>query len=108
MLLLARTFPFEGSELRDAIRATFTRRGPAIPRDAPVALTETFGSDHVKAQQWRAFLTRSELTEAVGELPAVVGALAAFLVPPMAAAERGEHFELTWRPGGPWAARTDS
>ncbi len=108
VLLLARTFLFEGRGLRDAIRATFTRRGTAIPRDTPVALTETFGRDQVKVQQWRAFLTRSELTEEGGELPAVVGELAAFLVPPMAAAERGEEFEFTWGPRGRWAARSSS
>lgn len=101
--VMARTFSFAGSVLRDAIAATFARRGTALPKAPPVALTGAFATDDAKRKQWAAFRMRSGLAEKVGELESVVVALAAFLIPPLAAAAAGKDYLLTWKAGGPWA-----
>jgi len=102
--VMARTFAFAGSVLKDAITATFARRGTALPAASPVALTGAFATDDAKRKQWAAFRKRSGLAEKVGELEPVVVELAAFLVPPLTAAAASEEFLLTWKAGGPWAA----
>ena len=101
---MARTFPFTGPVLREAITATFTRRGTAIPTASPIALTDAFANDETKQKQWQAFRKRSGVAQKAGDLNAVIAELAAFLGPPLAAAGSGQHFPLLWRPGGPWEA----
>jgi Nucleotidyl transferase AbiEii toxin, Type IV TA system len=53
LAIMARTFPFTGSVLRDVIVATFTRRGTALPSTSPVALTGAFPKDQTKGKQWQ-------------------------------------------------------
>lgn len=102
VLVMARTFPFDGGKLCDAVRATFARRKTALPPTTPVALSEAFAADNSKVAQWRAFVTRNRLQERVGELPEVTAALAGFLLPVLGAAEKGEDFQSAWPAGGPW------
>jgi hypothetical protein len=93
LAILARSFPFVGSVLRDAIAATFQRRGTVIPTELPIALTDSFAKDEVKLTQWKAFISRNGLEGKAGELGQVVGELAKFLGPPMIAVTKGGGFE---------------
>ena len=102
LAVLARSFPFSGRVLRDAIAATFHRRGTAIPTELPTALTAAFANDGAKLTQWKAFVSRNHLEGRVGELAQVVGELAEFLAPPMFAAAKEEGFDCRWEAGGPW------
>jgi hypothetical protein len=64
-------FGFEGSTLAAAVRATFERRGMAIPVRSPIALTMEFAADLNHVRQSTAF-TRSLGVEATpGLVPAV-------------------------------------
>lgn len=101
--LLARTFPFQGEQLRAAIAATFARRGTPQPTETPVALTEAFASDDRKGKQWKAFVKRSGLETRVGELSGVVAELSLFLLPPLLAASKREAFGSSWQAPGPWS-----
>ena len=61
---LGRTFAFDGQLLVRTLQATFMRRNTPPPLDgAPVALTDAFAEDAVKAWQWRQFLTNTALEE---------------------------------------------
>ena len=102
LLVLARTFPFEGPLVRDAVAATFARRKTPLPGQVPVALTEAFGQDESKRKQWAAFCNRGGLTGQAGELIDVVAELEVFLWPPLAAVSESAPFPQVWRPGGPW------
>ena len=102
LLVLSRTFTFDGALVRAAIAATFRRRGTAIPTESPVALTDTFATDNGKRKQWKAFVRRSGLEEKVGELDDVVAELVQFVLPPLLAAGGGESFDETWPTNGPW------
>jgi hypothetical protein len=97
VVVLSRTFEFDGMTLRDAIRARFTRRGTATPSTAPVALTEAFAADSVKQRQWKAFVTKSGLHDSHKGLAPVVTELATFLVPPMEAASNSAEFKREWK-----------
>jgi len=101
LLVIARTFPFEGELLRDAIARTFSRRGTALPSDAPVGLTAAFASDDGKRKQWRAFLNRSGLGMSP-DLEEVVKRLSEFLLPPVNSAARDEPFQRAWDPLAGW------
>jgi len=104
LVILARTFPFSGSVLRNAITATCTRRGTTIPPAPPIALTAEFAADDTKRKQWLAFRKRNGLEETIGDLEAVIAELAGFLTPLLAAVSHGEAFKATWKAGGPWDA----
>lgn len=102
LLVMARTFSFEGETLRRAIEATFARRGTVLPSEPPVALTAVFATDDSKAKQWKAFCKRSGLEKGAGELGVMVTELSAFLLPVLHSSQRGEPFSSTWDAGGPW------
>ena len=93
--LLSRSFDFGGSRLREAIEMTFKRRGTALPKAEPIALTPEFSSNSQKQTQWAGFIRRMKLRE-VPSLPEIVGGLRDFLMPPMEAALKGEPFDLGW------------
>jgi hypothetical protein len=96
---LSETQEFDGETLAAAIRATFERRGTAIPTEAPPALDEAFAGDAVKEAQWRAFLRRGRLDNVPANLTDVTERLAAFLLPPASSAARGEAFRRRWGRG---------
>lgn len=94
LAVIARTSELDGSTLVDAIRATFARRNTPLPASTPVALTAEFSSSPIKAQQWRAFLTKAALERA--DLEEIIGALGAFLGPAIGTYE--SKFESRWSP----------
>jgi predicted nucleotidyltransferase component of viral defense system len=100
---MANTWPFEMATLRDAIRASFERRGVGIPQDVPFALTEEFLGDPQKARQWNAFVSRlypgsdSPSLEEVGVL------LRAFLLPFILSVSATESTAHYWTPSLHWS-----
>ena len=79
VLALAREAAVEGESLADAIAATFTRRGTAIPETLPLGLGDEFTLDPTKQAQWGAFLKKNRLdapglAEAVAEIRTFVAA----------------------------------
>jgi hypothetical protein len=102
--VLARQYPFGGTELANAIRATFARRKTPVPVELPLALTTEFGSDAVKVTQWLAFLRKSQLDVGGAELTVVCRYLAIFLMPAAEAVTDGKTINSHWPPGGPWGA----
>jgi predicted nucleotidyltransferase component of viral defense system len=102
LLVMARTFSFDGEQLRRAVAATFARRGTALPGESPVALTSAFATDAAKAKQWKAFCKRGSLEDRAGELAPVVSELSRFLSPVLSAVASGEALSKRWKAGGPW------
>jgi Nucleotidyl transferase AbiEii toxin, Type IV TA system len=100
--VMARDFEFDGVLLSRAIKATFERRGTALPISVPLALSDEFSEDQAKKTQWSAFLRR--LGRDAGGIPLaeVTKVLSEFLMPPAAAATQAETFDKSWPPAGPW------
>lgn len=103
LLIISRTFTFEGDLLRMAFSNTFSRRGTTLPADIPMGLTEEFARDESKQKQWAGFLNRSGL-EGEKLLSGVVAKLVVFLVPPLTSAARGERFDASWDPLQGWGS----
>jgi len=101
--IISREFPFEGSTLTRAIRATFERRRTQIPKTIPPALSNEFFANQDKVIQWTAFLKRTRLAEQAVEFSQVINELRRFLIPPLQAAASGESFSQWWKEGGPWS-----
>jgi predicted nucleotidyltransferase component of viral defense system len=104
--LLSEQFSFDGETLKAAIIATFKRRQTALPREAPVGLSNEFVSDAGKRAQWHAFVLRSGLDSKELSLEKVVERVAAFVMPPSNAAAERSSFGRTWAKGGPWEAKS--
>jgi hypothetical protein len=102
LVVLSRIFEFNGAVLTRAIRATFDRRGTALPTSLPVGLTSAFAGDATKALQWKAFLARSAAAEQF-DLASAIETIASFAWPAMQHASQGEGWTSIWSPGGAWA-----
>jgi hypothetical protein len=103
LMILSQEFDFDGSNLSEAIKATFERRGTPIPAGVPTALTDEFSNDRIKQNQWTAFLIRNGLTDSAPDLSSVIRDLRAFLLAPLHAAAERQALQKSWKPGGPWA-----
>lgn len=77
LLALLREGAMDSAVLADAIRATFQRRGTALPDGLPFGLTDAFATDAQKQAQWTAFLRRNRLV--APELAAVVAEIRMFV-----------------------------
>jgi len=93
--LLSRSFDFDGPSLCEAIAMTFERRGTALPKAEPIALTLEFSGNAQKQAQWAGFIRRMKLS-GVPALPEIVDALAAFLQPALQALLGGETLPFKW------------
>lgn len=101
--LMSRQFNVDGPLLARAITSTFQNRKTVI-EPVPVALTAAFSESPAAGTQWRAFLRRTEITNAPEEFRDVVVAIAEFLLPVVAGASAGS-FDQEWVAPGPWRDR---
>jgi hypothetical protein len=99
---LSRQFVFVGRSLLAAIQATFERRGTAITREVPAALTRSFYADPMRDGHWRAYFARSRLPGEIVPFGLVGERVASFLLPVWNGLASGTEFVQTWPPGGPW------
>ena len=101
--VLAANFEFEAATLGAAIIATFERRGTQIDPE-PVCFSDRFAADLSKAAQWKAFVSRSLLSDMPEGFPEAVRQVRDFIRPIALQASRGDIRQLKWPPGGPWQA----
>jgi hypothetical protein len=76
--VLTRHSELDATILRQAVVATFTRRGTPLPASAPVGLSDEFVADAAKQTQWRAFIAKNKLSAPT--LAEVVAHLREFLL----------------------------
>lgn len=98
---MATHFSFDGSTLVRAVRATFERRGTALPVEPPIGTTQEFAMAHGKATQWASFLRKAAVTTTM-DLGRAIEIVADFLDAPRRAAVAGSAFHRRWQPPGPW------
>lgn len=99
---LSRLFDFDGRVLSLAIQTTFDHRQTPFLSVSPLALTPEFGQHPDKIKQWQGFLRRNRLDAGGVDLPDIITALAAFLMPPLLAAGKGQALAAHWPADGPW------
>jgi predicted nucleotidyltransferase component of viral defense system len=103
LFMMARLFEFQGAVLLKAINETFLRRNTKIPESIPIGLSDEFALNREKANQWKAFLKRTDLETSTPDLEQVVQGLRTFLMPIINATAKDELFDLQWKKGGPWS-----
>ncbi len=99
---LATTVPFNGSNLAQAIQATFDRRRTPNPTTLPIGLSAVFSADPMKQSQWQAFHKRIRRDSKHQTLTKTVKDLQDFLMPPVTALTEHHPFIKKWPIGGPW------
>lgn len=105
LYFMARFFTFDGSQLVEAITATFERRRTSLPIEVPVGLSDEFAKDLGKRTQWKTFLQKNNLRNVSAVLEVIIGHLRQFVLPPLQAAAQTKQFNQFWKVGGPWRAR---
>lgn len=101
--VIARTFPFELSQLVEAVGGTLQRRGTAFPIEMPVGLTDAFASITNEKGLWTGFLRRTPPTLQTLVFPALQEELRRFLGPVIAALATPGAARGQWDPsGGIW------
>jgi hypothetical protein len=75
--ILTRNSELDSPTLKQAIAATFARRGTALPKDTAIGLSDEFANDKAKQTQWGAFVARNQLSAI--DLHVVVSHLRRFL-----------------------------
>jgi predicted nucleotidyltransferase component of viral defense system len=103
--LLAGRFEFDDSVLSEAVRRTFEKRNTSLEPE-PICFTVAFATDASKQAQWKAFVRRSRLAEALKEFSRFMERVRAFLSPLISALALSRDFDMRWPAGGPWQSRS--
>ena len=102
---LSETFSFDGSLLREAIRACFARRATDWTTQTPLALTSTFYADTRLNRLWSDYRTSTNPVIAPPDAFDVIGErIFSFLAPVRESVLADSPFDTNWPPGGPWSA----
>lgn len=102
LIVLARDFDFNGSQLAEAIRETFHRRQTPLPAERPLGLSDEFARDASKRTQWNAFIRRQAIADAPAELTDAATLVRSFVEPVLMSAAAEKEYFLNWRDGA-WA-----
>jgi hypothetical protein len=86
---MMRTMAIRDTDIVEAVRKTFQRRGTLIPDGIPLSLTDDFARDQQKQRLWAAFIARSGLDVGDAILGTVVHDLREDLVPLLIKARAG-------------------
>jgi predicted nucleotidyltransferase component of viral defense system len=100
---LANAFDFDQDTVVRAVQATFARRKTPVVPGLPAALTAPFYADADRLKQWRAYVTRNELTGAPADFQAVGELLLRFLQPVWQKLPTDGEGAAHWPSGGPWS-----
>ncbi len=103
---MANTWTFDMACLRNAILASFERRGSTIPTGVPFALTQDFLNDPQKKQQWSAFVSRLNPEDQAPSLEEVGAILGALLLPCISGDSLPKAEIVSWTPNQGWSRTT--
>ena len=102
---LSETFSFDGSLLREAIRACFARRGTDWTTQTPLALTSTFYTDTRLNRLWTDYRTSTNpVIPPPDAFDVIGGRIFNFLAPIRESVAREVPFDMSWPQEGPWQA----
>ena len=100
---LSETFSFDGSVLREAVRACFARRGTDWTAPTPLALTSRFYSQPRLIRLWNDYRTSTHPLVPPPDAFAVVGERIFNLLAPIRdSIIASVPFDVHWPQGGPW------
>jgi hypothetical protein len=95
-------YAFDGDILRQAIAATFTGRGTAIPAGEIYPLSAEFSRNPARRRLWTGFLKRLGLKDVEPSFEIVTQQIAAFVQAPIQAANQSAEFRKKWNSATQW------
>ena len=106
---LSQMFSFDGSLLREAIRACFARRGTDWTSRTPPALTSTFYSNDRLTRLWRDYRRSTDPLIPPPDAFEIVGnRILDFLAPIRESIITDVPFDMRWAPGSKWRNETQA
>lgn len=99
---LINRFEFDGAILCEAIKATFARRKTPVPSGTPLALSDEFLGNAMKATQWKAFIRKIGTGTPTPAFAEIIEQLRVFFLPVLGAISNDAQSTTRWLPGGPW------
>jgi len=106
--VLQSQFPFDGSTLSAAIRATFDRRQTPMEPSSWTPFQSSFYAAEDPLTRWRLYVSRGHFERIPPQFAEVGAAIERFLRPVAESIARGEPLGLVWPPGGPWEPKEES
>jgi hypothetical protein len=100
---MASAFSFDQDTLVRAVRATFERRATPMTVALPAPITAPFYASADRLTQWRAYVTRNNLTGAPTDFQVVGELLTRFLQPVWEQLQAEGESTGSWPSGGPWS-----
>jgi hypothetical protein len=100
---MASAFDFDKDTLVRAVRATFERRATPMTVALPAPIIAPFYANADRLTQWRAYVTRNNLTGAPTDFQVAGELLTRFLQPVWEQLFADGDATGTWPPGGPWS-----
>ena len=91
--ILAKRFDLSGSELQEAVRKTFARRGTGF--DDIVAFDDEFTEDIIRQNRWKSFVKKKKAIEDISFKDAIA-LVKAVLAPIVEAMQADSKFSMTW------------
>ncbi len=100
--LMTRQFDFDGADLVEAIKRTFSHRKTALPAKAPLFAEEMYDEKSDHQTLWKAFLKKTQTNHVPDKLKNIAVIIENFLTEPLRAIAEVKDFEQKWAKGGPW------
>jgi len=95
--LLSKKFIFNGKNLANAIKKTFTNRKTELPDKNRLFAEEMYDKESDMQIFWNAFVNKNEIKNISKEFPVVLEQIERFLSPPVKAVKKKEVFNKMWR-----------
>ena len=106
---LSETFPFEGTELREAVERCFERRGTVWTEALPYALTSAFYSNADLQDRWQSYGQDGQLLSSPPSAFEEIGSrIQSFLGPVRECILARLPWEKHWPASGPWMSTATS
>jgi len=105
--VLQQHFEFVGSELAQAIQATFRRRDTEVAPASCLAFQSSFYASGGPLTRWQRYVERGSFEQVPPRFAEVGAAIARFLRPVCEVIAEDGAFNQVWPPGGPWKSKED-
>jgi len=100
--LIMHQFDFNGLNLSEAIKRTFTHRKTDFPKEHPIFAEEIYDEKSDRQILWNAFLKKGDIKNVPEKLAIIAVEIERFLIKPLNAINKLQRFEEKWKAPGPW------
>jgi len=100
--LMMRRFDFDGSQLAEALKRTFTHRKTLFPQGRQLFVEEIYDEKSDRQTLWKTFLKKGNIKHTPEKLSTLARGIEKFFIKPLDAINKGQDFKGEWNASGPW------